>query len=164
MPLGSAAIPGFPRLRRAAILLAAPCSPAPSLAECSSCLSNNSPQRRCCCAWCHPVVLTAAHTHHVKPSSGLSLSPSLSPPLLLPALSLSLPARHPWLSDVLQARNGVNSPRVSPILTVNVATFHCSVWRRGSKAASLLWRCAPPLQPAHRGSDAGECAQDPTIL
>ena len=74
--------------------------------DCTLAEHCNSPRRRCCCTWCHPVVSTAAGTYSVKPSSPppRSFSLSTSFPALslytLPVHSLSLPApRHPWHSD-----------------------------------------------------------------
>ena len=138
-------------MRRAArtILLAAPCFPSPrvhlrgpSLAECSSCLSTISPRRLCCCAGCHPVVSTAVDTHRVKPSSGLSLRPPL-----LPALSLSLLLTIP------------TPPARVPNSNHQVATLHCSAWRRGSKPASFGGtRPSHSPPPTRTESNTGECA------
>ena len=106
---------------------------APSLAEYSSCRSTNSPRRRRCCAWCHPVVSTAADTHSVKPSSG--------PPL---------PARHQLRSDFPRELEGVNSPCVSPILTMKLQLCAGCAWRRGSKPASFgATRPRPPHPTPH---------------
>ena len=54
---------------------------------------SNSPLRRTCYAWIHPVVSTAADTHSVKPpSSNSSHSPFPPTPHPLPPTPLSLPA------------------------------------------------------------------------
>ena len=104
----------------------APCA-TPSLAE-----HCNSPRRRCCCAWCHPVVSTAADTHSVKPSSG--------PPR---------PARHQLQSDFPRELEGVNSPCVSPILTMKLQLCAGCAWRRGSKPGFGATRPPPPHPTPH---------------
>ena len=96
--------------------------------------------RRMCCAWTHPVVSTAVDTHRVKPSSGLSLSLSLSTPpssVHSPSLSCS-PSQHP--------------PRVSPILTIKLQL--CTAARGGgarNPPVSAV-RAHPTAPPQHAQS------------
>ena len=80
LPLGSAADHWFPACgalpfcwrRHASPAPGCACS-APSLAECSSCLSPTPHDADVAARGSIPVVSTAADTHSVKPSSGLSL-------------------------------------------------------------------------------------------